>query len=131
MNGFYFFCFLFVWLVFVLFCCYHQQINISLRSVLFPPLSPSFSVIEFKTWPSFKFVLWKQWWQGSTDNKGDQVEKIPNWIFPWIQYCGTVQFMVAQCFWYMYLWVPPPFNESLGKKNLDNVFFLTISKLLC
>lgn len=123
---------MFVWLVFVLFCCYQQQINISLRSVLFPPLSPSFSVIEFKTWPSFKFVLWKQWWQGSTDNKGDQVEKKTNWIFPWIQYCGTVQFMVAQCFWYMYLWVPPPpFNESLGKKNLDNVFFLTISKLLC
>lgn len=116
---------------FVLFCCYYHQINISLRSVLFPSLSPSLSVIEFKTWPSFKFVLWKQGWQGSTDNKGDQVEKKPNWIFPWIQYCGTVQFMVAQCFWYLWVAPPPPFNESLGKTNLDNVFFLTISKVLC
>lgn len=125
MIGFYFFCFFFVWLVFVLFCCYHHQINISLRSVLFPPLSPSLSVVEFKTWPSFKFFLWKQGWQGSTDNKGDRVGKKTNWIFPWIQYCGTVQFMVAQCFWY--LWVaPPPFNESLGKTNLDNGSFLQV-----
>lgn len=73
MIGFYFFCFFFVWLVFVLFCCYHHQINI----VLFPPLSPSLSVVEFKTWPSFKFFLWKQGWQGSTDNKGDRVGKKP------------------------------------------------------
>lgn len=72
---------LFGWF-FVLFCCYHHQINISLRSVLFPPLSPSLSVVEFKTWPSFKFVLWKQGWQGSTDNKGDRVEKKPTEYFP-------------------------------------------------
>lgn len=118
---FIFFCFLFVWLVFVLFCCYHHQINISLKSVLFPPLSPSFSVIEFKTWPSFKFVLWKQGWQGSTDNKGDQVEKKPNWIFPWIQYCGTVQFMVAQCFWYLWI-APPPFQRILGENKFRQCF---------
>lgn len=130
MNGFYFFCFLFVWLVFVLFCCYHHQINISLRSVLFPPLSPSLSVIEFKTWPSFKSSYENKDDRGPRTTRVTGLEKKLNWIFSWIQYCGTVQFMVAQCFWYLWI-APPPFNESLGKTNLDNVFFLTISKLLC
>lgn len=121
---------LFGWF-FVLFCCYHHQINISLRSVLFPLLSPSLSVIEFKTWPSFKFVLWKQGWQGSTDNKGDRVGKktqlnisLNTVLWNSTNHGGSV-FLV-------HVFVDtPPFNESLGKTNLDNVFFLTISKLLC
>lgn len=131
MIGFYFFCFLFVWLVFVLFCCYHHQINISLKSVLFPPLSPSLSVVEFKTWPSFKFVLWKQGWQGSTDNKGDRGEKTQlNISLNTVLWNSTIHggsvFLV-----HVFVGTPAPFNESLGKTNLDNVFFLTVSKLLC
>lgn len=123
---------LFGWF-FVLFCCYHHQINISLRSVLFPPLSPSLSVVEFKTWPSFKFVLWKQGWQGSTDNKGDRVGKKPqlNIFLNTVLWNSTIH---GGSVFLVHVFVdnpPPPFNESLGKTNLDNVFFLTISKLLC